>query len=306
MKVTPTFLVTTQARNDLSRISTELYGLQRQTASGFLADDLKGYGDNAGRIISARGVLAQTEARKSAAERLQVRLDTQDIALTKAADAAGQLKQDVVLALSQGDGRFLADQLKTAFGQVVDALNQSEDGQAFFAGERATASAVRVASLDELAGALTDDQLFNESTRTATVDLGVGAPVTVADKASTISRDMFKAMRDLYAEMQAGAFGTPLTATQELALRNAVGALDTAHGSIVEAQGRNGDVNNRLGREIERLSSQSTLVEKHMSDVADADLAEVAMKLSASKTQYEAIAKVFSDIRSLTLVNFLK
>jgi flagellar hook-associated protein 3 FlgL len=306
MKVTPTFLIATQARNDLARLTNDLYGLQRQTASGFLADDLKGYGDNAGRIISARGVVAQTEARKAAAERLQVRLDTQDLALSKAAGAAAQLKKDVVLALSQTDGRFLADQLKTAFGQVVDALNQSEDGQALFAGERATGTAVRVTSLDDLAGALTDDQLFNESVRSATVDLGTGAPLTVADKASTISRDMFDAMRNLYAEMQAGAFGTPLTITQELALRNAVGALDAAHGAIVEAQGRNGDVNNRLDREIARLSSQSTLVTKHISDVADADLAEVAMKLSASQTQYQAIAKVFSDIRELTLLNFLK
>lgn len=305
MKVTPTFLIATQARSDLARLTNDLYGLQRQTASGFLADDLKGYGDNGGRIISARSVIAQTEARKAAAERLQVRLDTQDLALSKAAAATAQLKQDVTLALSQTDGRFLADQLQTAFGQIVDALNQSEDGQALFAGERASATAVRVASLDDLAGALTDAQMFNESTRDATVDLGTGSPLTVADKASAISRDVFDAMRDLYAEMQAGAFGTPLTATQEFALRNAVGALDAAHGSIVEAQGRNGDVNNRLGREIERLSSQSTLVQKHMSDVADADLAEVAMKLSASQTQYQAIAKVFADIRDLSLLNFL-
>lgn len=306
MKVTPTFLITTQARTDLSRIANDLYGLQRQTASGFLADDLKGYGDGAGRLISARSVIAQAEARKSAAERLQVRMDTQDLALSKAAAATAQLKQDVTLALSQTDGRFLADQLKTAFGQVVDALNQSEDGQALFAGERATGAAVRVASLDDLAGALTDDQLYNESVLPETVDLGTGAPLILADKASTISRDVFEAMRDLYAEMQAGAFDTPLTVSQESALHAAVGALTAAHGAIVEAQGRNGEVNNRLGREIERLSSQSTLVQKHMSDVADADLAEVAMKLSASQTQYEAIAKVFSDIRNLSLINFLK
>ena len=36
-----------------------------------------------------------------------------------------------------------------------------------------------------------------------------------------------------------------------------------------------------------------------------ADLAEVSMKLAATQTQYQAIAKVFSDIRNMTLVNFL-
>lgn len=305
MKVTPSFLISALARTDLTRITGELYDLQRQTASGFLADDLKGYGDNAGRIISARSVIVQTEARKTSAERLQVRLDIQDTALGKAAAAAAQLKADVTQAISSDNGTFLAQQLQTAFSQALGALNQTHEGQALFAGERRGASAIRVASLQDLPAAVTDAQVFNESVREQAVDIGAGAPFVVAEKASVISRDFFDAVRSLYNELQSGGFGNPVTATERDKLVGIAQRLETARGSIVAAQGRNGDANARLGREIERLTAQGNLVENHLEQVAGADLAEVSMKIAATNTQYQAIAKVFSDIRNLTLVNFL-
>ena len=76
-------------------------------------------------------------------------------------------------------------------------------------------------------------------------------------------------------------------------------------GGIVEAQGRNGDANARLDREIVRLTAMSDMVENHMSQMAEADYAELSMRLSATQSQYQAVAKVFSDIRNLTLVNYL-
>jgi flagellar hook-associated protein 3 FlgL len=305
MKVTPTFLIASLARSDVSRITSQLYDLQRQTGSGFLADDLRGYGDNAGRIISARSVVEQTEARKAAAQRLQTRLDVQDAALDKAASTANQLKLEVTEAITSDNGTFLAERLRTAFGQMLGAMNQTYEGVALFSGERRGTAAIRVAAIEDLPAALTDAQVFNESTREQTVDLGFGASFRVAEKASAISGEMFDSMRELYGLLQGGGFGNPLTATERGQLTDIAEGLEVARASIVEAQGRNGDANARLGREVERLTGLSSMVENHMDQIAGADLAEVSMRIAATNTQYQAIAKVFSDIRNLTLVNFL-
>jgi len=305
MKVTPTFLVTTLARTDLSRITGELYDLQRQTASGYLSDDLKGYAADAGRLISAHSVIAQTDARKVSAQRLQTRLDIQDVALNKAAAAMSQLKSDVMTAITSDNAQFLSQQVQTAFSQVLGALNQTYEGVPLFAGERRDVSAIKVASLGDLPAAVSDAQVFNESVRDYSVDLGMGAPFVVAEKASTISRDAFDALRALYNEVMAGTTGSPINGAQRTSLSGIASQIEAGRASIVAAQGRNGDANARLGREIERLTSQSTLVENHMDQIAGSDLAEVAMRMSSTRTQYEAIASVFNDIRALTLVNFL-
>jgi len=305
MKVTPSFLLASLARTDVSRINSQLYDLQRQTGSGFLADDLKGYGDNAGRIITARGVIDQTEARKAAAQRLQTRLDVQDAALGKAAATADQLKQDVMSALSSDNGSFLQERLRTAFGQMLGAMNQTYEGVALFSGERRGDSAIRISAIEDLPGATTDAQLYNESTSEQTVDIGMGAPFRVAEKASDIAGPMFDAMRNLYGLLQGGGFGNPLSDAERAQLTDVTEDLEGARVSIVEAQGRNGDANARLDREVVRLTAMSDMVENHMSQMAEADYAEVSMRLAATQSQYQAVAKVFSDIRNLTLVNFL-
>lgn len=305
MKITPTFLITTLARSDLTRITGELYDLQRQTASGFLADDLKGYAADAGRLITARSVIAQTEARREAAQRLQTRLDLQDVALDKAAAAMAQLKTDVMTAITSDNAQFLAQQVETAFNQVVGALNQTYEGVALFSGEHRGAAPIRVATLGDLPGAVTDAQVFNESARDYAVDIGMGAPFVVAERASVISREAFDALRALYNEVLAGTTGSPINAAQRTSLSGIASQIEAGRAGIVAAQGRNGDAHARLEREMERLGAQKTLVESHMDQVAGADLAEVAMRMSATQTQYQAIASVFNDIRNLTLVNFL-
>ncbi len=305
MKPIPSFLITTLARSDLSRMSNELYDLQRQTASNNKADDLKGYGNEAGRIINARAAIAQSTARVDAANRLVSRFEIQDAALGRAASAAAQLKQDIFTALASDNGAFLADQLATAFHGVTQALNTTYEGISLFSGERRDAAPVQVSEVSDLPGALATASLFEESTRPQTVDLGVGAPVVVAEKVSTIARSVYTALRNLYDLTQGGTLGNPITADQRTALLAVSASMDGAHQDIVDAQGRNGDAQSRVERDVVRLTVNADLLTKHLGKVAEVDLAGVAMKLSAAQTQYQATAKVFSQVKDLSLVNFL-
>jgi len=75
---------------------------------------------------------------------------------------------------------------------------------------------------------------------------------------------------------------------------------------VLTAQGKSGNAQAQLERGIERLETRSNLLSKHLGSMADANLAEVSMRLSAVQTQYEATARVFSQIKDLSLVNFLR
>jgi flagellar hook-associated protein 3 FlgL len=305
MKLIPSFLITTLARSDLARISGELYDLQRQTASGAREQDLKGYGIGAGRIVSARTAIANSAARVDAANRLVARLDIQDAALGMAASSAAQLKQDIMTALASDDGRFLGEQLKIGFDQATDALNTTYEGVTLFAGERRAGAVITAQTLSALPAAVQTGSLYDESERTPTLDLGFGAPVTVAEKASTFSRKLYAAMRELNDIVLGEPLGQPLTADQRARLTAAAQSFDLAHRDLVEAQGRNGDTQSRVARTVERLTAESDLLTKHLGETADADLAEVAMRLATVQTQYQAAANVFSQIRNMSLVNFL-
>jgi len=305
MKPIPSFLVSTLARTDLARISGELYDLQRQTASGARASDLKGYGAGASRIVSARTAIAQSAARVDAATRLTARFEIQDAALGKAASAAAQLKQDIFTALSSDNGAFLAGQLDNAFQLATDALNTQYEGVTLFAGERRAGAVINASSLSGLSGVINSDALYDESVRTPTLDIGVGAPIVVAEKASTFSRKLYDVFYDLRNITAGEALGQPLTENQRARLIGIVQNVDRAHRDVLDAQGRNGDTQARVERAVERLTAESDLLSKHLGETADADLAEVAMKLAAAQTQYQAAAKVFSQIKDLSLINFL-
>ncbi len=304
MKPIPSFLVANQARTDLARINAELYDLQRQTASGNKAADLKGYGQEAGRIVSARAAIAQSTARVDAAGRIAARLDIQDVALQQAAASAAQLKQDIFTALSSGDASFLSAQLEAAFRQATEALNTTYEGIPLFSGDRRDAAPVQASNLNDLAGELDAGTLFAESTRTATIDLGAGAVFEVAPKASAASSQLYHAFRDLYAFLQAGV-DTPITGAQRNALNDIATTLDGGHRQVLEAQGINGNTQKNLERTVTRLTAHADLLSSHLAKVAESDLAEVAMRLSAAQTQYQAAASVFSQIKDLSLVNFL-
>jgi flagellin-like hook-associated protein FlgL len=74
---------------------------------------------------------------------------------------------------------------------------------------------------------------------------------------------------------------------------------------ITAAEGRSGQVQRRVADERERLEARSNLLTKEIGDAADADVPTIALRLSQLQAQYEATAKVFSDLSKLSLLKFL-
>ena len=296
-----------QASGDLKRVTADLMDLQRQIGSEKKANDLKGYGVDSGRLLSASALITRTAARQQAATTLTGRLNAVELSLNTAADTAETLRQAVLTALGQDDGRYLSTSLQAAFDSARIAFNTEFEGEALFGGERTDATPITVTSLDQLAAAPSTASIFDEASRAKTVYLGDG-PFKVAETASAVSSQLFDAMRSIkqLIDSAGGTLPQPLTTAQRAALQTYATALGDSRQTLLVAQGRNGEVSKSVDVKQTNLTAQSDALEKLIGDTSNVDLAEVASKLSASQVQYQAIASTFSSLSQLSLLDYLR
>jgi flagellar hook-associated protein 3 FlgL len=301
----PTFLAANMFQTNFGRMSQQLFDLQEQTSTGYKADDLKGYAADATRIISSKSLIADNESRVAASQRLGARLSIQDLALSQTSSVVSDLRTAVSTAVISGRAGELKSLLEISFVQVHSALNTQHEEQYLFAGDRRDVPPIAVDSLRDLGYVDDISTIFRESDRDQRADLGGGISIKVSDRASTFSAEVFEAMRDIFHIVGSLPADATLTQAETEALTEIDATLSEAHANVLQAQGRNGVVQKRLEADIERLKSNNITIGGRLAEIMEADLGEVAAQLSAVRTQYEAAAKVFSQMRELTLVNFL-
>ncbi|MGE3143186.1 MAG: flagellin [Hyphomonadaceae bacterium] len=298
----------TQAQLDVARITRDLTDLQRQVASGYKSSDLSGYGAGVSRLLNTRGLVDLTDARANAASQLSSRFGVQAAALDQAAASSQNLAQAIRDAIGNDNANALPTELPVAFAGVVSAMNETWNGQPLFAGERLSGNPVKINSMAELMAASGPADIYDEAQRTQVVDFGPGAQIALADKASTLSQGVFDAMKALknLIDSWGGNIPTSLSQSDRDQLLTVAQSIDTASNVFIGAEGNAGQLQQRIANEQTRLQDRSTLLQKEISDQADADPAQLSIQINTLLVQYQATAKTFSDISSLSLVNFLR
>jgi flagellin-like hook-associated protein FlgL len=296
-----------RAQMDVRRITGELGNLQAQIASGALANTLQGFGGASSRILSAQGMLAASDAKASVINQLEARFGVQSAALGQVSDATQLLAQTIREALSSNDGRGISTELELSFSSIVSALNETWNGQPMFAGERQGGPPIKIDTLEELTTAVTPAQLFDEADRHQVIDLGSGAPIKLAAKASELSSSLFDTLRALKLMLDAngGTLGQPISGANTTLLQNFAAQLDQHAADFVTEEGRSGQLQQRFGDDRVRLQERSDLLTKEIGDQTDADLAQVSIKLNTLMVQYEAAAKTFAELSQLNLLKYL-
>lgn len=302
-----TFRFTTQAQLDIRRITSQLSDLQRQVASGAVSNDLLGFGGGAGRLLNAQSMKASSDARTSVIQQMQARFGVQGAALGQVSQGAQLLAQSIREAIASNDGRGIATELELSFNSIVSALNETWNGQPLFAGERQGAGPIKINTLDQLTAATGPGDIFDEAARHQVLDVGAGTPITLSAKASEMSQGLFNTLSSLKALLDGsgGTIGQPISAAHNAALQNFADRLDTEATKFTNEEGRAGQLQKRFDAERVRLQERSNLLLKEIGDQADADVAEVSIKLSSLLVQYEAAAKTFSELSQLSLLKYL-
>jgi flagellin-like hook-associated protein FlgL len=297
----------TQAQQDVRRITGELGELQRQVASGAVSKDLQGFGGASSRLLNAQSMKAASDSRASVINQMQARFGVQAAALGQVAGAADLLAQGIRDAMSSNDGRGIGVELELSFTSIISALNETWNGQPLFAGERQGAPPVKINTLDQLQGATLPSDIFDEAARHQVIDMGSGEPIVLAAKASELSQGLFDTLRNIKDLLDAsgGALGQPLSDGEIAMLQTYVTELDDHAVHFTTEEGRSGQLQKRFAAERARLEDRSSLLLKEIGAQADADIAEVSIKLNTLLVQYEAAAKTFSELSQLTLLKYL-
>ena len=298
---------TNQIQLDLARMGQQMADIQNQIGSGARAVDLKGFGGQAGALLSTQSLKAAADARSSVIDQLQARFDVQGAALQQVADGARALALSIRTAVSANDGRGIATDLELNFDSIVGALNQTWNGQPLFAGERQGRPPIKIDTLQQLVNAAGPSDIFNEAAREQTIDMGTGAPIVLAKKASEMSQGLFDTMKTLQVMLNSsgGGIGQPISQAQQATLEAMAQQLDAQASSFDTESGRAGQVQAQFKTQSTQLQAQSDLLTKEIGDQRDADPAKLSIQLNLLMAQYQASAKTFSDLSKLTLLNYL-
>lgn len=302
-----TFYSAERSRIDIGTIQARLSDLQRQVASGFRSNTLSGYGEASGRLLSVRGILANSEQRALAARTIEPRLELQAAALRQNEDAIAGLRQSVLDAVINRDGAALATIAESRFQQARAALSQQYDGAFLFSGERVDSAPVTVNTLDELAALGDASTAIVNGDRPQSFDLGDGLAINLAPLATDIGGEFFSVVGELkrYIDQQSGLPGN-LSDAQIETLRGFLPRLDQARANAGDAEGRNGLLQERVEAFRIQEEERVTLFTGTLGRIADADLADVSARIGVARSQFEAVATLFSELRDLSLLNFLR
>jgi len=298
---------TAQIQLDLARMGQQLADIQNQIGSGARAADLKGFSGQAGALLSTQSLKAAADAKSSVIDQLQARFDVQGAALQQVADGARALALSIRTAISANDGRGIATDLELNFNSIVAALNQTWSGQPLFAGERQSGLPVQIDTLQQLVAAAGPSDIFNEASRQQTIDLGAGAPIVLAKRASDMSQGLFDTLKSLQVMLNssAGGLGQPISAANQDTLNAIAAQLDAQASSFNSESGRAGQIQAQLETQSTQLQARADLLTKEIGDQRDADPAALSVQLNLLMTQYQASAKIFADLSKLTLLNYL-
>jgi flagellar hook-associated protein 3 FlgL len=292
---------------DLSRAQASLVEAARQSSAQTRADDLKGFGRETQTLVSAERLAARTEGFIATTRELTTRMEIQDVALARASEVVGKLKNELFQAAGLESGEGVRAMLEEAFAVLRDAMNASIGGRYLFGGVVNDRPPVIADTLADLAANPLADSL---ETGAAAQQMRIeeGRVIAAGLVADDIATDAFASIKRL-AEFDAGAlgpFGGMLTAPQKQAIVDELGALSDAFDRLLLAQSENGRLLQTVDAAAARQREQLTALNAAVGDIVSVDLAEVALKLNQAQFSYEASANVFGTLRELSLLNFLR
>lgn len=278
---------------------------QIQLSTGQRADTYGEIGIRTPQLLSAESVVTRASAFENAASAATSRLQIQEGALNSLATVAADLRQAFIAVLANGSGEVLQPQAETAAVQTLSALNTQSGGVFLFDGRDGTNAPVSASTLADLQASSDAASVFGGGER-ARLTVEQGLTVDGGPLASEIGSDFIGVLKD-FADAPAtiGAFNGPITDAQRRFLVEAVGRLETVSNALNTELGLNGVAQAETQAASLRQSSARDLAELTVSDIEDADLAEVIARLNQDQLAIQASAQALAAATQLSLLNFL-
>jgi flagellar hook-associated protein 3 FlgL len=294
----------------INQAGAKLDDINRQIASGVVADTYAGFGDQAQVLQASISAHGRNEAYSRATTLASTQVDLQNTQITALSDLAAQLKKVVSDTVANNDPRVLMAQVESIFSQAVTILNSKDaNGDYIYSGGRTDTAPVNISTLSQLVALPSAASSFTNGNDKKSVQVGDGQSVTFGVLASDAGQGLMQALKDIatFDASGAGNFdgSTNLSGAQSSFLTGQIAATDTVAQGLVAINARNGNVFKQLETVQEQQTSMATLYAGFIDKIQNTNLAEAATQLSLNQTALQAALQVTATLNQLSLLNYL-
>lgn len=293
--------------NDLMRAQVRQQDANAQVSSGKTASDLKGFARQAETLLATRSIQTRTDGFITQGQTLVSKLQSQDLALSQAADAARGARQAIAEALATGRGEALMSEMSSWFSSASDSLNARFGGRYLFAGGQVDTPPVSAASMADLTSQPTVAAFFENDDLVPTNRLDESTTIQSGFLADDLGTPLFDAFRQVQDFVDVnGTFTGQLTSAQTLFLQGMLDDFDTAGTGLTDATARNGLIQNRVEKTLESQESRKSMLEGMVGGITDVDMADAISRLQQAQTTVQASAQVFNTLSNSSLLDLLR
>jgi flagellar hook-associated protein 3 FlgL len=281
---------------------------QAQASSQKVATDLKGFGEDAGRLISAKSYAQRLDRRAETLKALEARAEVEATAMSTAAESVKNLRDSIGNAIANQNGAGVRAAMEQALEIVGMTANQQFAGQAVFGGDWGYGDPFVSASLDALALQPNTDANWVDTGANRTIMVEDGRAIELSPSAEAVFRPVVDFLRDLrkWEIDNAAPFEGSLTPAQLSFLQSKMPQLSSVHSDIIENEASAGTTAKQIEMSIASNEARRDTLQSTIADQENVDLAEVAARLSAAQTQYQASAAIFGQLKEMNLLQYLR
>ena len=291
---------------DFLRAQGKQVEAQQQMSDGKRAVDLKGFGRKSETLIAAKTVQARASSFVDMHKLLAGKLEAQNLALERTAEAADESRQLLLGAIASNRGESLMKTLDSVFGQAVDALNWKHEGRYLFAGSQVASEPVSVHRLADLTTA--PDPFTNDQTRLES-RLNEASTMTTGFLADEVGTELFDVLRTIQAYHQDPATGPisgELTPAQASFLQSQLPRLAEAHSDLLGRVAENGLMQQRVDDARDGQNARVNMLDAYIAEIAEVDFAEAFTRMQQAQLAVGASAEAIKALKETSLLYLLR
>lgn len=272
------------------------------------ATDLTGFGRQSETLTALKGAQSRIQGFIDTAEAVTSRLTTQDLAMNQINDGISGLREAIGGALSTDSAGSLMLEMEGQFQSIRGGLNMRHQGGYLFAGASTTTAPLDVANLTELAAAPGVASVFRNDTLKTVSRVADSTTLETGFLADELGTDVLGILRDVqifHATAGQGPLTGTLTEAQKTFLTTQLSRLKQAGSAVIDKVAKTGS----LAKQVESISAghtaQKNALDELVSSRTDADMAKAVTDLQLSQIAIQASAQVISQLRQVSLLNYL-
>lgn len=273
------------------------------------ATDLTGFGRQSETLTSLKGAQSRIQGFIDTAEAVTSRLTTQDLAMSQVDEGISRMREAIGNALSTDSAVSLMLEMEGQFQSVRVGLNTRHQGGYLFAGASTTTAPLTPTNLTELAAAPSVASVFRNDTLKTASRVADGTTLETGFLADELGTDVLSILRDVqnfHTTVGQGPLNGKLTEAQKTFLTTQLSRLEQAGQGVIDKMAKTGS----LAKQVESISTghtaQKNALDELVLDRTDADMAKAVTDLQLSQIAIQASAQVISQLRDVSLLNYLR